>query len=384
MSDGGGNTGQGWWPPLLLLPVAVGLVYFNSLAGAFQFDDYQVIVDYAPVHSLAAWLADLPGGIRPLLKLTYTLNWLMGPGPLGFHLVNMAIHAANTLLLYFIFLALGGDREPLPTGRRIALAAALLFAVHPVLSEAVTYISGRSASLMTFFYLASLLLYLRGTEQSTVGNKLGGRLLLYLFSPLLFILASAAKETAVTLPFALILVEWVRPGRPGIWIILRRQAVHWLLLAGLLLALVLHPRHGPLLAYSFDLRTPATNLLAQVDGVSYLLSRLVAVTALNIDPDLLVPTGWSWAAAGRASGLAWLLLAGFLLLRRAPLAGFGLLWFFLHLIPTNSLVPRLDLVNERQLYPAAAGIFLALTVAGVRLHGKNYLPDALRCRWFRS
>lgn len=353
-------------PPLLLLAGAVLLVYHNSFSGVFQFDDYRVIVGQSAVHSWSAWLADLPRGIRPLLKLTYMLNWTLGPEPFGFHLLNVTLHAANSGLLFFLFLSVQRSAAPSATVRQAALAAALLFAVHPALTEAVTYISGRSTSLMTFFYLASLLFYVRGSEQPAGDRR--GRLLLYLFSPLFFVLAVVGKETAVTLPLALLLLEWVRSDRPSLSTLIWRQAVHWLLLAVLLLGLGLHPRHGPLLAYSFELRSPTANLLAQVDGIYYLLSRLVALNGLNIDPDLTARIIWSWPAAGWTGGLVALLLAGFWLRRSAPLAGFGLLWFFIHLLPTNSLVPRLDLVNERQLYPAAAGIFLALATILAGLH----------------
>jgi hypothetical protein len=75
-------------PYPLLLVSALTMAYINSLHGAFQFDDYNVIVNNSLVHSWSAWLTDLPHGIRPFLKLTYTLNWTMGWGTFGFHLFN--------------------------------------------------------------------------------------------------------------------------------------------------------------------------------------------------------------------------------------------------------------------------------------------------------
>ena len=64
--------------PFLLLAGAVAVVYLNSFRGAFQYDDYNVIVDNAGVHTWGAFLAGLPRGIRPLLKFSYTLNWTSG------------------------------------------------------------------------------------------------------------------------------------------------------------------------------------------------------------------------------------------------------------------------------------------------------------------
>ena len=78
------------------------LVYLNSLSGVFQFDDYNVIVNNPTVYSWGGWLVGLPHGIRPLLKLTYLLNWLSSPEAFGYHLVNTVIHAGNSCLVYFL------------------------------------------------------------------------------------------------------------------------------------------------------------------------------------------------------------------------------------------------------------------------------------------
>ena len=345
--------------PILLLAGAVAVVYLNSFRGAFQFDDYNVIVDNGGVHTWGAFLAGLPRGIRPLLKLTYTLNWTSGPGPFGFHLVNVGLHAANAVMLFFLASRIVG-----PDGSRFAaLLPALLFAVHPVQTEAVTYISGRSVSLMAFFYLGSLLAYLRGRER-------GSRLLLYLASPLLFLLAAASKEVALTLPFALPLCEAARREREGWREALRAQAVHWGLFAALCIFLLAHAGYGRLLEACFDIRGAAANLFTQIHGIGYLLSRLVMPHALNIDPDLPVFSRGSPVLLPEAFLLAALLAAGIFGLRKRSLAGFGILWFFLHLAPTNSFIPRLDVANERQLYLASWGLFLAVAAGADHLREK--------------
>jgi tetratricopeptide (TPR) repeat protein len=88
--------------------------------------------------------------------------------------------------------------------------------------------------------------------------------------------------------------------------------------------------------------------------------------ALNIDPDLPVFSGGSPVLIPEALLLAVLLAAGVFGLIKRSMAGFGILWFFLHLVPTNSFIPRLDVANERQLYLASWGLFLAVA-AGVDL-----------------
>jgi tetratricopeptide (TPR) repeat protein len=341
--------------PFLLLAGAVAVVYLNSFRGVFQFDDYNVIVDNGGVHTWGAFLAGLPRGIRPLLKFTYTLNWTSGLGLFGFHLVNVGLHAANAVMLFFLATRIGGP----PVSRFAALLPALLFAVHPVQTEAVTYISGRSVSLMAFFYLGSLLAYLRGRER-------GGRFLQYVASPILFFLAAASKEVALTLPFALILCEAARRERDGWKEALRAQAVHWGLLAALAVFLFAHAGYARLIEACFGIRGAVANLLTQVHGIGYLLSRLAMPYAMNIDPDLPVFSPGSPVPLPEALLLAALLAAGIVGLKNRSMAGFGILWFFLHLLPTNSFIPRLDVANDRQLYLPSWGLFLALA-AGVDL-----------------
>ncbi len=344
--------------PFVLLAAAAVVPYLNALWGAFQFDDYNVIVDNPAVHSWAAFLADAAQGIRPVLKLSYTLNWLAGPGPLGFHLVNIAVHAANTLLVYLLSLRLLGPREEGGAAQgpaaAAALFAALLFAVHPVQTEAVTYVCGRSVSLMGLFYLASILAYDHGARGES-------RLFLWLVSPALFLLAVLTRETALTLPAALALWEAAR-GAEGRSLrdAARRQAPHWILLAVLAFWIAARPAAADLYLYGLTKRSVADNALSQVNGITYLLSRLLFAHRLNIDPDLPVLTRWSPVLAAQAALLASSLAVGILCLRRRPHLAFGLLWFFLQLLPTNSVIPRLDIANERHLYLAAWGLFLPL------------------------
>lgn len=331
-----------------LIVGAIFLVYFNALSGAFQYDDFNVIVDNGRVHGLAAWMGDL-GGIRPLLKLSYALNWMAGPGPWGFHLVNLAIHGANGLLTFTLLKRFEAHNED---AELVALAATLIFVLHPAQTEAVTYICGRSTSLMAMFYLASLVAYLRGRE---LGLRTWN-----LVSVLFFLLACLTKETALTLPIALLLVERMWSSWSGMKVALRATSSHWLLLCLLCIGLALHPFQRALLATSFATRSVPINLINQIQAQGYLVRTWCWPEHLNIDPFLPVAAHLTWPLAGTAVLLLGLLGVGIFSLRARPWLGFGVLWFFLHLIPTNSFIPRLDLVNERQLYLPSLGLAFAL------------------------
>ncbi|HEX6528287.1 MAG TPA: hypothetical protein VF004_00615, partial [Burkholderiales bacterium] len=321
--------------PALLVAALAAAAYLPSLAGVFHFDDYNVIVNYPTVHSWDALLERAGGGVRPLLKASYTLNWTLG---FGFSLFNITVHALNAALLFLI-----GDR--LFRDRRAALIAALLFALHPAATEAVTYISGRSSSLMAAFYLGAMLLYLHGHRA---------------LSALLFVAAVATRETAVTLPAALLLCEVCRGTE---WReIVRRQWPHWALLAAGGVFLIFNRRYFDLVAYGYGERGLLDNLVTQVGGISYLILRLVSLHGYNIDPALPTLTEWTPLLAFQAFLLASLLLLGLVNLRPRPWIAFGVLWFFLQLAPTNSIVPRLDVANDRQLYLSSWGLFLAVCI----------------------
>ena len=317
------------------------IAYLPSLGGAFQFDDYNVIVDFPRVHSWQALWGGLAEGLRPVLQASYALNWTLDQRPLGFLAVNIALHALNAALLFLIGRRLFAKDEP------AVLVAALLFALHPAQTEAVTYISGRSVSLMATFYLGALLLHLQERRW---------------WSCLAFIAALATRETAVTLPAALLLADAVR-GRID-W---RRQAPHWLILAAAALVFLVAPRYHELLVHGYSQRGLAENLLTQVGGVSYLVSRLVALHGYNIDPALPTLAQIDGLRAFEAAMLLALLCLGLVSLRTRSWLAFGVLWFFLQLAPTNSIVPRLDVANERQLYLASWGLFLALSMQIARI-----------------
>jgi hypothetical protein len=332
-----------------LLAIAVLLAWFNALTGPFQFDDYNVIVNNPAVHSLPAWLDSMPG-IRPLLKLTYALNWTVSTSPFGFHLFNVAVHAANAVLAYLLLRALRPGRP----SDLVPLVAALLFALHPVQTEAVTYISGRSVSLMALFYLGSLLAYASADpERPWLARAV---------SAVLFGAALLVKETAVTLPPALLLLDAVRGGAPWreTW---RRHGLHWAVLAVAAAWLALSPVYRDLAQVSFATRPVIANLVTQANAVFWLLGQLAMPWRLNADPDL--PIVMTMAAGPVLMLLAVLafLAGGIFMLGRRPWIAFGVLWFLLHLAPTNSFVPRLDVANDRQLYLASLGIFLALAAA---------------------
>jgi len=346
--------------------------YANALRGSFQFDDWNIIVNRENVHSLDRFMTVALHGARPLLNLSFALNWAVSPGPFGFILVNVLLHAANAVLVFFVAKKLVenlSDTDDKTSGAA-ALVVAMLFALHPAQTESVAYIAGRSGSLMAFYYLASILAYMEGA-----GRERAARL--YIFSAFLFACAMAVRETAVTLPAALLLYEWLR-GPNDSW----RGAAKRLAPLGTVLLLgvvfiAINPRYLYLLTYSLNIRNTASTIITNLLGVGYLLSRVVAVGGLNIDPDLRQVNSFSPQTFSLAVSFSAAVTAALLVRKRAPLVCFGVAWFFLHLMPTNSVIPRLDVASEHHLYLPLLGLFLAIFPPLIA----RYRPIAVSVRW---
>lgn len=368
MHDAAAATSTPGWQGARDLPIMVGLcllvalVYANGWSASFQFDDFNVIVDNPRVHGLAAWWRELPS-IRPLLKLSYALNWMASPQARGFHAVNIVIHALNTMLVWaWAALCLRQLHPERTIPRWAPIAVAVLFALHPAATEAVTYVSGRSLSLMASFYLASLLAHAIGREQARPVLSLW-------LSPLLFALALAVRETAVTLPLAILLLAWSR-GK-SLREELRALRVHLAVLALAAVAAAAMPAYRRFFSWSLGTRDALAQIAGQAEAHSYLWLHTVLGLGTNIDPDLRVPAVVSLPLLASALGLAITIGLAFGARRRWPWLSFGLLWYLLQLAPSNSLLPRFDLANDRHLYLALPGIALALVALTLRLRSRG-------------
>ena len=346
-----------WVLPIL----AIIAVWWPSLSASFQFDDWNVIVNDPRVHSLAAWWDSMPG-IRPLLKLSYALNYGLDDQPQGFRATNVLIHALNATLVYWLLRARGhANGLDLANARRAAVFAALLFALHPVQTEAVTYISGRSSSLAACFCLLSLACWVH-SERASSNTRLW-----LAASCVSFIAAAATRETALVLPLALWLWSADRPVRET----LKRLSPLLVLSAVLLLAALSLPTYRHLLQVSLDTRSLGENLLTQARAITYLAGQLLRIGNTNADPQLPVISHPDLLSL--TLGLAWLavLVTALLRIRKSPIGAFAALWLLLWLAPTNSLLPRLDVANDRQLYLALIGPawWLAVKLTAPRTSG---------------
>jgi tetratricopeptide (TPR) repeat protein len=341
---------------LLLLGLTV-IAYANSFAGAFHFDDHAAILEDRRLQSAAAFGAGVGDAIRPFAKATFLVDrMLYGSRPTGYHVLNLLLHLASGLLVWRIL----RHRAFAGADPWVAFTTTLLFLLHPLATEAVTYISGRPTGLMTCTYLAAFLLFL-DVRVAPPGS--GRRSAALACAAACLTLSLLSKEVAVVFPALLLLYEWLvgRSQRPAPAGALLRVHLPLAAVVGLFLCYAaFNARYAFLLHYSMRLRDGYENLLTQANTVVWSISLFVRPSALNFDHDLPLyasimqgPVLFSIAALGG------LVAAAVALARRAPLFSFGILWFLLHLLPTNSIVPRYDLLSERNLYLPSIGLYLA-------------------------
>lgn len=357
-----------------------GAAYSNSFQVPFVLDDWNNILENPFVRwtrfdleSLRFTLSNAPLA-RPVAYLSFALNHLFGGYEVaGYHAVNLAIHLANACLVYALALVtlrrlplLAEQESPAPpaaTAPWLALAGALVFVVHPIQTQSVTYIVQRMNLLCAFFYLAALLCFVRGRLTPPGARRTGA----YMLALGCGALALGSKENAATLPFAAWLYDWyfLRD--------LRRQRKATLALAALaaLLALGVLARGGAaLLDYSARPFTLGERLLTQPRVVLLYLS-LIALPLpgrLNLAHDVAASRGLLDPPATLAgiAALALLLALSLALARRWRLASFAIAWFLLHLVIESSIFP-LELVFEHRSYLPLAGICLALPLPLARL-----------------
>jgi hypothetical protein len=158
-------------------------------------------------------------------------------------------------------------------------------------------------------------------------------------------------------PAALLLCAAVRSPPDASWLrpALRRTALHWLLLVFALLTSLEVPRYRVLLATSLATRDALSNLDTQAHTIFYLAGQLVHLERLNSDPALPVIAFLDVGVLAHGVVIMALIAFGMFAVSRRNVAGFALLWFFLWLAPTNSVLPRLDVANDRELYVALVG-----------------------------
>lgn len=389
-----GKTSKGVLVHCLLIVFACLAIYSNTYHNSFIFDDVDninlnsAISNFSTSDSYGFFLHSRRG----IGYLSFLINYRLGGlDVFGYHLFNIVIHIINALLVYWFILitANHNSNHGCDTDKHsqwfnpalIALFPALLFAVHPVQTQAITYVVQRFTSLCTLFYLAGILSYAlaRRTidKQPSQHLKPWGLLAASLFC---FILASRTKEIAFTFPIVVLIYEFMFFNTK---MKLRLKYLSLPVITPLLLAsLIIGKTILESGIHGLDLFTKVQTNMSRMD---YLLTQFrVIITYIrlifspvnqSIDYDYPIATSFAWPVALSAITLVLILLTAIWLWIRSNLVStardtlyqrlmaFGIIWFFVTLSIESSIIPIIDVIFEHRLYLPSTGAFIAITSA---------------------
>ncbi len=380
--------------PLML--VLVSLLYVNSLNCSWHFDDVQNILTNTALHLDSLSLSSIketffahpnePGTLyRPVSCLFFALNWLVGQdNVLGYHVVNLAIHLIATAFLFQTILLI--LRSPaLSCHHRneqyfIAAFAALLWAVNPVQTQAVTYIVQRMTSLAAMFYIIGLWSYLFARSNRSSNIK---TIALFVLCFAAFIFALGSKENAILFPFSLMLIEFIF--FPKATFMVHRRFIYLALGNALIIILAFisfgTEEIGTVLAsYSDRSYSVTQRVLTESRIVIWYISLLFIPTPNRLSIEHYVPLSTSLFSPLSTLAAIIVLFAAITFSlsyrRRFPLLSFSILFYLLNHLVESTIIP-LELVFEHRNYLPSLFIFVPLAAAIV-LALRKYQHNSLK------
>jgi protein O-mannosyl-transferase len=337
------------------LALIIFLVYGNSLANEFVFDDKVIILENRLLRSLSNIPHLLLSSYRPFRDVSHALDYaIWGENPFGYHLTNILIHTANSVMVLMLVRRFTGELLT-------AALAAAIFALHPIQTDGVTYISGRRDILFALFYLASFTVYLRYRENRSVIS-----FVLFIF---LWGCSLMSKEMGVTLPLFIFVWNfcndweetegswWKRPlrvtGRS-----LNRDKWFYLPLVLALPAYIWYQaviKGGSILVregFQYWGGSFYTNLLLALRVHGWYLKQLVLPTPIVQYKDSfdISTTIWDWRVLLAILLLSLLLAAGCWALGRHKLMAFAIFSYFVMLLPVSQIIPHHELLADHYLY----------------------------------
>lgn len=373
------------WASFIIIACTL-IVYLNSLQGDFILDDHSSIRQNQTIRRI--WPISIPlsppgqtsvAG-RPILNLTFAINYaISGINVWSYHLFNLAIHAGAALLLYGIIRrTLRSFQNSFQAhANRIALISSLIWAVHPLQTESVTYIIQRSESLAGLFFLGTLYCVIRSNESKKTN--------LWIISAIILCaLGICVKEVAAMAPVVIILYDYIFPGDSWRRTLRKRVALYiglsctWALLA----MVSLGARSGST-GFSETGYGPIAYGMTQIGVITHYLRLCFLPHPLVLD------YFWIIEKNPAAVILPGLLLGGILVftvwaLFRKSFLGFPGAWFFLILAPTSSIFPiHTEVAAERRMYLPLAAVVISVVLLFyffIDFLGKKWIS----CKPFKS
>jgi len=366
---------------LVFLFLLILIIYSNTFDAAWHLDDYQNITQNPHFYKIknlnvsTLW-ASLHSPVsqrisRPVAMLSFAFNWYVGSDHVvGYHIVNLLIHLLTAFFLYLTILNLFKapnlkDRYQESAGF-IALLAAVLWAIHPIQTQAVTYVVQRMACMAAMFYVFGLYCYIKARLESSKKFKI----IMFLGCGLSFLLGLGSKENTVTFPIVLGLIEVLffqdLNDRQT-----RRICFRGLIAGGILIFLggaVMFLNGNPLsLLKESDFRhfTPTQRLMTEPRIVVFYLSQIFypIISRYSIEHDIAVSTSLldPWSTLPGIILVLVLIGIGLSQMKKRPILSFTILFFFLNHVIESSFI-ALELVFEHRNYLPSLFLFLPVAV----------------------
>jgi protein O-mannosyl-transferase len=348
-------------------------VYWNSLSNDFvNMDDLDLIVRNRHIKALTwetvktIFTPGAVGAYQPVRTLSYAIDyhfWKLNPT--GYHLTNIACHLLNVWLIFLIVRAL---RQPM----FLAGVTALLFAVHPVHVEAVTWLSGRRDVLSGLFVLLALYAYIRCRAPSAATTR-ATRMLWYLLAVGACCLGLLSKAVAVITPALLVVYDGIfgvpaesrwRQRLGHIARSLGYYAPFAAAAAGFLAVFITTSRASGVARAGYHGDGRLTTFWTMLRVLAEYVYQLLAPTNLSVTYGIrTMPTPWHPAFLAAVLTLAGMAVLAIVAWKRAPIITFGVIWWALALLPVANIIPIAVVKADRYLYLPSIGVFVILAWA---------------------
>jgi Tfp pilus assembly protein PilF len=359
--------------PVALLVIVCVVVYFNSLFNGFVFDDRGTIVENKYIVNLIENLpsffnssyfkiAELEESYRPVATFSYHLLYaIFELNPFGYHLGSLILHILNVILVYALMNLVQNNKTS-------SLVSALLFACHPVLTEAVNGISFNEDLLATLFFLLSFIFYIRLNPED---KKI--KISYFLLSLIFYLLGLLSKEMAITLPAVIFLYDIIirqTPGADGFVIQVIQSLKHrFFLYLGYAAVGIFY------LCLNFVIIVKPTEGQHFTDsGIGERLLYLpyqifnfirLAILPINLSADYVYSYPKNFFALVNIFSVivvTAIVISSFAIYKKSKVVVFGIWWFLITLSPVYNLIEIFNPVADRYLYLPLVGFCMVISM----------------------
>ncbi|NNF98296.1 MAG: hypothetical protein HKM93_02870 [Desulfobacteraceae bacterium] len=374
---------------LIILITLIFLSYSNTFQSSWHLDDYINIVERSELHLNTLSLESIKKTFfqkktthdrlyRPIPCLSFGLNWYTSQqAVLSYHLVNISIHLLTAFTLFSVIRLLFKTPNLYlkyrSFGYSIALLSSVIWAIHPIQTQAITYIVQRMASMAALFYAVGLFFYLKG-KFATVFNK---KILFYTCCLLSYMLAIGSKENAIVFPLSLLLVDFVFFRDENL---ISKKLLYFLIFVLLTISFITIiyfygvRRTDPItfLTKLYQIRPFSffERMLTEPRVLIFYLSQIFypVGSRLSIAHDFELSTSFlsPWTTLISIIIVFSLILFGVLGKKTYPILSFSILFYFLNHTIESSILP-LELIFEHRNYLPSFFLFIPISLGLIKL-----------------